>query len=287
MGIFLSRPKASHNRAAGARTCQRHSIYCIRGRYQNEQRHRGDGASGKGKPKLWHSPCYLSLPQRTVRMWWKVIKQYLTALHGVWQTVQFPVGYRHVVLAHGSILEAPTFAIVIDKLCCFAGKEQGFLIVLRSDMKDTINICLSSEKTQCLLAVLLCNNVIVGQNNIDIWVHSSNSASSQSHWNQSSLGSQGITLTNLWCQGYHINPQSSFPPPLVSCFTIPSTTSANHWWCSLRCSAVFSYSANRLAKSVWIVQSSHTNRQWSLQCLIQLSFLMTRHIQITWVCWVP
>lgn len=69
-------------------------------------------------------------------MWWTVIKQYLTALHGVWQALQLPVGYRHVVLAHGSILEAPTFAVVIDELSCFAGEEQGLLIVLLAEVID-------------------------------------------------------------------------------------------------------------------------------------------------------
>ena len=63
-----------------------------------------------------------------------VIKQYLTALHGVWQALQFPVGDRHVVLAHGSILEAPTLAVVIDELSCFAREEQGFLIVLLAEV---------------------------------------------------------------------------------------------------------------------------------------------------------
>lgn len=65
-----------------------------------------------------------------------IIKQYLTALHGVWQALQFPVGYRHVVLAHGSILEAPTLAIVIDELSCFAREEKSFLIVLLADMNN-------------------------------------------------------------------------------------------------------------------------------------------------------
>lgn len=69
-------------------------------------------------------------------MCWTVIKQYLTAFHGVWQAVQFPVGYRHVVLAHGAILEAPTLAVVIDELSCFAGEKQGFLIVLLADVID-------------------------------------------------------------------------------------------------------------------------------------------------------
>lgn len=41
-----------------------------------------------------------------------------------------------MVLAHGSILEAPTFAIVIDELSCFAGEEQGFLIVLLAEVID-------------------------------------------------------------------------------------------------------------------------------------------------------
>lgn len=69
-------------------------------------------------------------------MYWVVIKQYLAALHGVWQALQFPVGYRHVILAHGPILEAPTFAVVIDKLSCFAREEQGFLIVLLADVNN-------------------------------------------------------------------------------------------------------------------------------------------------------
>lgn len=69
-------------------------------------------------------------------MCWMIIKQYLAALHGVWQALQLPVGYRHVVLAHSSILKAPTFAVVIDKFGCFAGEEKGFLIVLLADMNN-------------------------------------------------------------------------------------------------------------------------------------------------------
>jgi hypothetical protein len=41
------------------------------------------------------------------------------------------VGHSHVVLAHGPVLEAPAFAIVIDELCSLAGEEQGFLVVLK------------------------------------------------------------------------------------------------------------------------------------------------------------
>lgn len=58
------------------------------------------------------------------------VMKYLTAFHGVWQTLQLPVGDGHVVLAHGPVLEAPAFAVVVDQLGCFAGEEQGFLIVL-------------------------------------------------------------------------------------------------------------------------------------------------------------
>lgn len=65
-----------------------------------------------------------------------VTKQYLTAFHGVWQALQLSVGDRHVVLAHGSILEAPALSVVIDELSCFAGEEQGFLIVLLAEIID-------------------------------------------------------------------------------------------------------------------------------------------------------
>lgn len=60
----------------------------------------------------------------------RAIKQYLTAFHGVRQALQLPVGDGHVVLAHGSVLEAPALAVVVDQLGRFAGEEQGFLIVL-------------------------------------------------------------------------------------------------------------------------------------------------------------
>lgn len=63
-------------------------------------------------------------------------KQYLAALHGVCQTLQLPVGHRHVKLAHGAILEAPAFTVVVDELSCLAGEEQGFLVVLLSDMNN-------------------------------------------------------------------------------------------------------------------------------------------------------
>lgn len=56
---------------------------------------------------------------------------YLTAFHGIWQTLQLPVGHWHVVLAHGTVLETPAFPIVIDKLSCFAWKKQGLLIILQ------------------------------------------------------------------------------------------------------------------------------------------------------------
>lgn len=64
------------------------------------------------------------------------VKQYLTALHGVRQALQFPVGHRHVVLAHGSILEAPTLAVVVDELSGFAGEEQRLLVVLWAEDTD-------------------------------------------------------------------------------------------------------------------------------------------------------
>lgn len=35
-----------------------------------------------------------------------------------------------MVLAHGSVLEAPALAVVIDQLGRFAGEKQGFLVVL-------------------------------------------------------------------------------------------------------------------------------------------------------------
>lgn len=65
-----------------------------------------------------------------------VIKQYLAAFHGVWQALQFPVGDRHVVLAHGAVLEAPAFAVVVDELCGFAWEEEGFLVVLLAEGAD-------------------------------------------------------------------------------------------------------------------------------------------------------
>lgn len=43
---------------------------------------------------------------------------------------QQAVSHSHVVLAHGSVLEAPAFAIVVDQLSSLAGEEQGFLVVL-------------------------------------------------------------------------------------------------------------------------------------------------------------
>lgn len=62
-----------------------------------------------------------------------VIKQYLTAFHGVWKALQLPVGHGHVVLAHGAVLEAPAFAVVVDELGRFAWKEEGLLVVLLAE----------------------------------------------------------------------------------------------------------------------------------------------------------
>lgn len=69
-------------------------------------------------------------------MVWFPLNGYLAAPHGVGQTLQLPVGHRHVELAHGTILEAPAFAVVIDEFSCLAGEEQGFLVVLSSDMQN-------------------------------------------------------------------------------------------------------------------------------------------------------
>lgn len=35
-----------------------------------------------------------------------------------------------MVLAHGSVFEAPALAVVVDQLSRFAGEEEGFLVVL-------------------------------------------------------------------------------------------------------------------------------------------------------------
>ena len=56
---------------------------------------------------------------------------HLTALHGTAQVAQQAISYSHVILAHGPVLEAPAFAIVVDELCSLAGEEQGFLVVLQ------------------------------------------------------------------------------------------------------------------------------------------------------------
>ena len=55
---------------------------------------------------------------------------HLTTLHGVGQAVQLPVCHRHVVLAHGAVLQAPAFAVVVDQFSGFTGEEQRFLVVL-------------------------------------------------------------------------------------------------------------------------------------------------------------
>lgn len=56
---------------------------------------------------------------------------HLTTLHGTAQVAQQAICHSHVVLAHGPVLEAPAFAIVVNKLCGLAGEEQGFLVVLQ------------------------------------------------------------------------------------------------------------------------------------------------------------
>lgn len=56
---------------------------------------------------------------------------HLTTLHGTAQVAQQAIRHSHVVLAHGPVLEAPAFAIVIDELCGLAGEEQSFLVVLQ------------------------------------------------------------------------------------------------------------------------------------------------------------
>lgn len=143
VSIFLSRSKAWYNRTTGACTCRQHNIYCICSPDTRRAKGIGGRATSWGNKNcdILHKLCKFVfvgwIPSlRTVVVRWTVIKQYLTALHGVRQALQFPVGYRHVVLAHGSILEAPTLAVVIDELSCFAGEEQGFLIVLLAEVID-------------------------------------------------------------------------------------------------------------------------------------------------------
>lgn len=56
---------------------------------------------------------------------------HLTTLHGTAQVAQQTICHSHVVLAHGPVLEAPAFAIVVDEFCGLTGEEQGFLVVLQ------------------------------------------------------------------------------------------------------------------------------------------------------------
>lgn len=60
---------------------------------------------------------------------------HLTTLHGAAQVAQQAICHSHVVLAHGPVLEAPAFAIVVHKLCGLAREEQGFLIVLQGTQR--------------------------------------------------------------------------------------------------------------------------------------------------------
>lgn len=55
---------------------------------------------------------------------------YLTTLHSIVQASQFPISHSHVVLAHCTVFETPALSIVIHQLCCLAGEEEGFLVVL-------------------------------------------------------------------------------------------------------------------------------------------------------------
>lgn len=45
-----------------------------------------------------------------------------------------------MVLAHGPVLETPAFAVVVDQLGCFAGEEQGFLIVLLARVEVGVGV---------------------------------------------------------------------------------------------------------------------------------------------------
>lgn len=99
--------------------------------------------------------------------------KYLTAFHGVWQALQLPVGDGHVVLTHGPVLETPAFAVVVDQLGCFAGEEQGFLIVLLARVEvgvgdefgrrhwTTSTYCRTLIKHLYLKGMLACRRLII------------------------------------------------------------------------------------------------------------------------------
>lgn len=129
---------------------------------------------------------------------------YLAAFHSVWQTLQLPVGYWHVVLAHGTVLETPAFPIVIDKLSCFAWKKQGLLIILQWGkisgewMDEWIQ---HKHHTRMLGIDYLYIFYIVAVSDFDIWAHSPHAISSQTHYTRPCWVSEGLNSTNLQCQG--------------------------------------------------------------------------------------
>lgn len=62
-----------------------------------------------------------------------------------------------MVLAHGSILQAPTLAVIVDELRSLAGEEQGFLVVLLADVdnKQEVNRQVKREATTVKLNQLV------------------------------------------------------------------------------------------------------------------------------------
>lgn len=72
---------------------------------------------------------------------------YLTAFQSIWQAPQLPIGYSHVELAHGTVLQTPAFSIIIHQLCCLAWEKQSFFIVLEEKKKKKQGVRLR-RKTQ-------------------------------------------------------------------------------------------------------------------------------------------
>lgn len=75
-------------------------------------------------PVLWQDP--LAEPPQLCGS----CPPYLTAIHGICQAPQLPIGHGHVVLAHGTVLQAPALPVIIHQLSSFTWEKQGFLVVL-------------------------------------------------------------------------------------------------------------------------------------------------------------
>ena len=301
MSIFLSRSKAWCNTTTGACTCPERNTYCTGS--SDTRAVKGVGEVER-KQKLWHSPqTYVSLSFWGASF---VCWLYKTIPHSIpWHLAGAPVSCRRQTCGTGSWLDTWGSNLCHShwraQLLCrgrtglsHSPVGRGYWWVRPLMSKYWPQMAAESDvqfryywhRLLSLCFPFLWRRILNWNQAHytfsvikwwDLWVHSSNATSPQSHWNQSSPGSRGITLTNLWCQGYYISPSPASrltPPSVLQWPALHELTIDDVCVDALQC-------CHTLASVLLIVQKRHLKQ--SVWCFTQQVCQSILHLLQLWL----